>query len=261
MLKWLLVVAFAGMFLSVGVSRRVAAVETVETVSAPSMVSYSSGEDTVSSYLVLPSGEGPFPAIVVIHEWWGLNDHIEENARRFAKQGYAALAVDLYRGKVAAEPGLAHELMRGLPEDRAAKDLTAAVSYLRSRKDVDGKRIGSVGWCMGGGYSLTLAMKQADLNGSVICYGRLAEDRDALSKIGAPILGIFGGKDGGIPVESVRKFEKTLKDLGKSVEIHIYPEAGHAFMNPNNAQGYREADAKDVWKRMDAFFEKKLARK
>jgi len=221
-------------------------------------VTYPSGEEKVTGYLAVPPGKGPFPAVVVIHEWWGLNDWVKENARRFAGEGYVALAVDLYRGKVATDAELAHELSRGLPEDRATRDLVAAVTYLRSRADVDKKKIGAIGWCMGGGYSLALALKQSDLRACVICYGRLVTDKAALSTMGASVLGIFGGQDRGIPVESVRQFEKTLKAAGKDVELHIYPNAGHAFMNPNNKAGYRQTDADDAWKHIDAFFARTL---
>ena len=237
---------------------------TVTQVSAKggpvATVKYKSGDEEVSAFLAVPSGKGPFPAIVVIHEWWGLNDWVKANARRFAEKGYVALAVDLYRGKVADNPDLAHELMRGVPEDRAERDLKAAVAYLRSRQDVDPRRIGAIGWCMGGCYSLALALKQSDLTAAVVCYGRLATDKAALGNIGASIYGIFGGQDGGIPVKDVRQFEQTLRELGTKVEIHVYENAGHAFMNPNNKKGYRETDAKDAWARIDAFFQRRLSK-
>ena len=107
-------------------------------------VSYKSGDETVSAYLVLPDGAGKHPAIVVIHEWWGLNDWVKEQAQKYAAQGYVALAVDLYRGKVAANPDEAHILMRGLPDDRGLRDLEAAFAYLSSRPDVNAGKIGSV---------------------------------------------------------------------------------------------------------------------
>ncbi len=122
-----------------------------------STVHYMSGKDTVSSILFIPAGKGPFPAIIVIHEWWGLNDWVKKNASELASRGYVTLGVDLYRGRVAADPELAHELMRGLPEDRAARDLVAASAYLKSRAEVNPRKIGSIGWCMGGGYSLAAA--------------------------------------------------------------------------------------------------------
>src|SRR5271167_3854004 len=121
-------------------------------------VSYKSGDETVNALLYTPPGKGPFPALVVIHEWWGLNDWVKEEASKLADQGYVALAIDLYRDKVATTPDEAHEIMRGVPEDRARRDLLAATSYLRSQKNVDPQRVGSIGWCMGGGYSLDLAL-------------------------------------------------------------------------------------------------------
>ena len=211
-------------------------------------VSYKSGDETVNALLYTPSGAGPFPAIVVIHEWWGLNDWVKEQASKLAGQGYVALAIDLYRGKVATTSEEAHELSRGLPHDRATRDLLAASSYLRSLKNVDPKRIGSIGWCMGGGYSLDLALNDPKLKAAVINYGRLATDEASLKKINAAILGIFGGLDKGIPVADVTKFGTELKQLGKTVEIHVFDDAGHGFENPNNKQGYVAYAAADAWK-------------
>jgi carboxymethylenebutenolidase len=210
-------------------------------------VSYKSGDETVNAMMYTPQGNGPFPALIVIHEWWGLNDWVKEQASKLADQGYAALAIDLYHGKVASSPEEAHEMMRGVPEDRAARDLKAAFAYLASQQNVDKSKIGSIGWCMGGGYSLQTALVNPELKATVINYGHLATEPETLKKINAAVLGIFGGQDRGITVDDVRKFESQLKSLGKKVDIHIYPDAGHAFENPNNKQGYREADAKDAW--------------
>jgi carboxymethylenebutenolidase len=212
-------------------------------------VSYKSGDETVSGMLSTPAGKGPFPALIVIHEYWGLNDWVKGQAAKLADQGYVALAVDLYRGKVAETPDLAHELMRGVPEDRAAKDLRAAFDFLAAQPYVKKDRIGSIGWCMGGGYALDTALAEPHLAAAVIHYGHLATGPAALKKIKAPILGIFGGQDRGIPVEDVKKFQQSLVQLGKKVEIKIYPDAGHAFENPNNKQGYRPDDASDAWQR------------
>lgn len=222
-------------------------------------VSYKSGDETVNAIMYTPStGKGPYPALVVIHEWWGLNDWVKEQAQKLADQGYVTLAIDLYRGKVATTPEEAHEVMRGVPEDRARRDLLAAYDYLASQNNVKPANIGSIGWCMGGGYSLDLALDQPKLKACVINYGHLATDESALKKINAAILGVFGGKDGGIPPESVKQFEQKLKALGKTVETHIYPDAGHAFENPNNKTGYRPEDAKDAWQRTVAFLQANL---
>ena len=212
-------------------------------------VSYKSGDETVQGIVYTPKGKGPFPALIVVHEWWGLNDWIKEQASKLADEGYVALAVDLYRGKVATTPEQAHEIMRGVPEDRASRDLNAAFDFLKSQPNVKADRIGSIGWCMGGGYSLDVALQQPTLAAAVINYGHLATDPNALQKINAPILGLFGGQDQGITPADVKKFEQQLKQAGKKIDVVIYSDAGHAFENPNNKTGYRAADAADAWKR------------
>jgi len=221
-------------------------------------VSYKSGDETVQALLYTPPGKGPFPAIIAIHEYWGLNDWVKEQSSKLADQGYTALAIDLYRGKVATTPDMGHELMRGVPEDRAKRDLHAAFEFLQSQPNVKKDRIGAIGWCMGGGYSLDVALQEPTLAADVINYGHLATDPETLKKINAPILGIFGGQDQGITPNDVHKFERAMKKLGKKVEIKIYDDAGHAFENPNNKGGYRPDDAADAWKRIVAFFAENL---
>ncbi|HME36643.1 MAG TPA: dienelactone hydrolase family protein [Candidatus Sulfotelmatobacter sp.] len=213
-------------------------------------VSYKSGDETVQGILYTPAGKGPFPALIVIHEWWGLNDWVKEQASKLADQGYVALAIDLYRGKVATTPDMAHEIMRGVPEDRAKRDLHAAFEFLASQPNVKKDRIGSIGWCMGGGYSLDVALQEPTLAATVINYGHLATDTEALKKINAPILGLFGAQDHGITPDDVKKFEMAVNQLGKKIDIKIYDDAGHGFENPNNKDGYRAADAADAWKRI-----------
>ena len=220
-------------------------------------VRYPSGNEIVEGYLVVPPGPGPFPALVVIHEWWGLNHQVKEEARRLAAEGYLALAVDLYRGRVGQDRDEAHELSRGLPEDRARRDLLAAFAYLAARPDVRTDRIGSLGWCMGGGYSLQLGLAEPRLAASVIYYGRLATDESALAQLRAPVLGLFGEEDRGITPESVRAFESALQKLGKPVEVHLYPGAGHAFAN-STRPSYREAAARDAWEKTRAFLVRHL---
>jgi carboxymethylenebutenolidase len=216
-------------------------------------VSYKSGDDTVKAVLYTPEGTGPFPALVVIHEWWGLNDWVKEQASKLADEGYVTLAIDLYRGKVATTPDLAHELMRAVPDDRSDRDLRAAFNYLKSQPDVKKDKIGAIGWCMGGGYAMDMALLEPGLAADVINYGSLPDDPSDLKKVNAPILGLFGGQDRGITPTDVHKFEAQMKSLGKSVDVHIYPDAGHAFENPNNTAGYRKDDAADAWSRTVAF--------
>lgn len=221
-------------------------------------VSYKSGTETVNAQMYTPEGKGPFPALIVIHEWYGLNDWVKQQAQQLADHGYVTLAVDLYRGKVASSSDEAHELMRGLPEDRVRRDLMAAFDYLASQPNVNKAKIGSIGWCMGGGYSLMLALNEPKLAADVINYGRLVTDDAELRKIQSPVLGNFGGQDRGITPESVNAFEAQMKKLGKRIDAKIYPDAGHAFMNENNKGGYRPEDTKDAWTRIYAFFDKTL---
>lgn len=221
-------------------------------------VSYKSGDETVKAVAYMPDGKGPFPAIIVIHEWWGLNDWVKEQANKLADQGYVALAIDLYRGKVAKTPDEAHEIMRGVPEDRAKRDLHAAFVYLESRPDVKKDRIGAIGWCMGGGYSLDVALQEPTLAADVINYGHLATDTEALKKIHAPILGLFGALDRGIPPDDVKKFGESLDKLGKKSDITIYPDAGHGFQNPANGAGYKPEDTADASSKIVEFFAENL---
>jgi carboxymethylenebutenolidase len=212
-------------------------------------VTYQSGPETVSAFLALPDGGGRHPALIVIHEWWGLNDWVKEQAQRLAEQGYVALAVDLYRGKTATDPNMAHELMRGLPQDRGLRDLESGFQYLASRKDVNPNRIGSIGWCMGGGYSLQLAVHEPKLAACVANYGAPPTDAADIAKIHAPILGNYGAEDHGITPADVQAFEAAMKKAGKSIDVKIYDGAGHGFENPNNKDGYRQAAAEDAWQR------------
>jgi carboxymethylenebutenolidase len=227
----------------------------IATLAVPAQqpVTFPSGDSTAQALLYLPQGAGPHPALVVIHEWWGLNDWVKQEASGFAAKGYVTLAVDLYRGKVAADPEMAHELSRGLPQDQGVRDLTAAVAWLQNRKDVKPDRIGAVGWCMGGGYALQLAIASPALRAVAINYGSLTTDKAALGQIHAAVLGNFGGQDRGIPPDAVHAFEAAMQSIGKPVDAKIYPLAGHAFENPNNTTGFRPDDAADALARVDRF--------
>jgi carboxymethylenebutenolidase len=227
---------------------------THETVSWPSEPGSGSG------YLALPEGDGKHAALIVIHEWYGLNDWVKQQAYRFAGDGYVALAPDLYRGKVATTADEAHELMRGVPEDRAKADLAGAFKYLAARKDVDPARIGVIGWCMGGGYAMNMVVMEPKLAAAIINYGHLVTDPATIKAIKVPILGNFGEADRGIPPADVLAFESALKKENKPVDIKIYEGAGHAFMNPNNKGGYAEKAANDAWDRIDIFLKNHLKR-
>jgi len=236
------------------------ALTAAETFAKGMMVSFKSTPGKASAYLAVPDGKGKHPGLIVVQEWWGIDDWIKEQTDRYAKEGYVAIAPDLYRGKSTTDPAVAHELSRGLPEDRAMADLKAAFRYLADRKDVDPRRIGVIGWCMGGGYALDLALAEPRIAATVINYGHLMTDPATIAKIHAPILGNFGADDRGIPPADVRAFEAALNKEGKPNDIKIYEGAGHGFMNPNNRAGYVKTAAVDAQTRIDAFLSKTLRR-
>jgi carboxymethylenebutenolidase len=221
-------------------------------------VQFPSGADTISGFLAVPDKPGVYPGVIAIHEWWGLNDWVKEQAEKLAAQGYVVLAVDLYRGKATADASEAHELMRGLPQDRAVKDLQAAFAYLGARKDVKQNRVAAIGWCMGGGLALQLAIHQPRLSATVVNYGALPTDPNDLQQIVGPILGNFGADDRGITPADVNAFEASMKKINRYVDIKIYPGAGHAFENPTNTTGYRPEATANAWARTLAFLHKAL---
>jgi carboxymethylenebutenolidase len=221
------------------------------------LVSYASNGGTSQGYLALPRNCSG-PAVIVIQEWWGLNDNIRQMAKRLAGEGYTALAVDLYGGQVATDPGQAQKLMQGVLQDMAPaqENLRQAYDYLETKQKAP--KVGVVGWCFGGGWSLATALMLPDkIDAAVVYYGHLETDKEKLGKLRAPVLGFFGGKDKSIPVEKVREFERALKELGKSAEVHVYDDADHAFANPSGGN-YNEAAAKDSWQRTTAFFARHL---
>ena len=238
-------------------STTTAPAEPLEPELNPGEVTFGSGTEQVVAYLARPEGPGPFPALMVIHEWWGLNGQVRGMADQLAREGYLSLAVDLYRGKETSDPDQAHELMRGLPEDRALRDLAAAYAYLKASPDVNPDRIGSIGWCMGGSYSLKLAMAEPTLAACAVYYGAIPTESESLSAIQAPVIGFFGEKDEGIPEASVLDFETAMNGLGKSVSVHVYRNAGHAFANSEGRSFHREA-AQDAWKKLTAFLAQHL---
>ncbi len=228
---------------------------------AGSMIQVTQGSSRVVGYLALPKGAGTHPGIVVIHEWWGLNDWVKQQAESLAVHGYVAFAPDLYRGKVAHDQETAHQLASGLVEEDAMKTLRAAADYLRSRDDVRAQALGGIGWCMGGKYAIRLAAADPGIRACVMYYGAPMTDPAAIRGLQASVLGNFGAEDQGPSPEQVRQFEAALRQAGKKVDFKIYPGAAHAFANINNPWGgYRAAAAKDAWNRTIAFFERDLKR-
>jgi carboxymethylenebutenolidase len=204
-----------------------------------------------------PPAGAHLPGLIVIHEWWGLNDNIKAATRRLAGEGYTALAVDLYGGKVADTPDAAKQLMGGVLANREAAFavLRAADDYLKRQGT---PRIGVIGWCFGGAWSLQTALEiPQGIDAAVVYYGQPEKDRARLERLRAPLLGLYGADDQSIPPAAVHEMEGTLKQLGKSVEIHVYEGAGHAFANPSGTN-YRPAAAEDAWQRTVAFFKQRL---
>lgn len=210
-----------------------------------------------SAYLARPEGKGPFPATVVVHEWWGLNQNIKDAADRLAGLGYVAFAVDLF-GKTATEPAEAMKLVRGVSETEATAKMLSAGDYLRSRDYVMPEKVGAIGWCFGGGVTLRYALADPKLAVGVIYYGKLVTDPKELKKVKAPLLGLFGEEDDSIPVSQVKEFDEALKKAGVPHEIYTYAGAGHAFANPTASQRYRREAAEDAWKKTTAFLGKWL---
>jgi carboxymethylenebutenolidase len=211
------------------------------------------------AYLSLPPEKpSPLPALIVIHEWWGLNEHIMHWTDRLADDGYAALAVDLYGGKVATTPDEAMATMKTVDASRAQKTLSSAHDFLEKDPRVRASRTGVIGWCFGGKWSLELALAEADLDAVVVYYGHVTTDAKRLAALRAPLFGVFANKDKAIPPSMVDEFETNLKGAGKTVTIARY-DADHAFANPSG-QRYDEAAAKDAWQKVRAFLEERLKR-
>ena len=220
-----------------------------------------------SGYLVYPEntsmqGGGnestsKLPGVVMIHEWWGLNDHIRNMADELAKEGYAVLAVNLYNGKVAATPDEAMSLVTAARDNQNESNLNmmAAVDYLKSLDNVDSSKIVSLGWCFGGGQALQLALNAdpaTPIAATVLYYGNLVTDQQQLSKLKGPVLGIFGSEDQSIPISEVREFENALDAINIPNEIYIYEGVGHAFANPTG-ESFAPAELKDAWQKTVEF--------
>ncbi len=211
-------------------------------------------EQLVYGYFAFPSDMvDPLPGIIMIHEWWGLNDGVRAMADRLAGEGYVVLAVDLFGGNTAGTPAEARELMVRVVEnpDRANENIRQAYNFLRESGQAP--RIASLGWCFGGGWSLNTALLFPDsLDAAVIYYGQVTDNEERLAPLEVPILGLFGENDRGIRVESVRAFEQALENLEKNYEIIVYPDVGHAFANPTG-NNYNASVAEEAWQETLAF--------
>jgi carboxymethylenebutenolidase len=188
-----------------------------------------------------PIKPGNYPGIIMIHEWWGLNDHIKDSAKILSAQGYRVLAVDLF-GKATDNPIEAAIQTKSLNQEKAIENMKSAKKFLSEKGS---QKIGSLGWCFGGAQSLQIAVNE-NLDATVIYYGNLIEDKEKLKKINSPVLGIFGSTDAQIPVDKVNNFSTNLKDLNIQNDIKIYEGVGHAFANPTG-QNFAPNETKDAW--------------
>ena len=226
--------------------------------------------DQANGYLVYPSASnenksgnnnGTFPAVVMIHENKGLNDHIKNMANLLARNGYVVLAVDLFKGEVTTDRNRSSELTQYVRDnpDIATANLQSAVKYLASLPNVNAEKIASLGWCFGGAQSLQLALNSQDhpLSATIIYYGRLITDNATLAKIKWPVLGIFGDQDSSIPVDTVKAFESALNSNNIPNEIYIFKGVGHAFANPSG-DNYAPTETKDAWDKTLSFLDKHL---
>jgi len=213
----------------------------------------------VKGYLSKPVGStDPLPALIVIHEWWGLNENIQSMTDRLAGEGYMALAVDFYDGKVATTADSAQTFMRGVMANPGYGQqlVTVAANWLRTDKQAP--KLGVLGWCFGGAWALNTALTVPEhIDATVIYYGNLNTNPADLTRINAPIIGFFGDEDRGIPLDGVRRFESVLDSLGKSVDIHVYEGANHAFANPSGGR-YKEDAAEDAWEKTMDFLTRHL---
>ena len=229
-----------------------------QPVTSTEVIYHRKGEQPIAGYLAQPvAGMDNQPAVIVIHEWWGLNDNIRHMADLLAGQGYSALAVDLYHGRNATSAEDARTLMTTAMENRAdlQANLQSAYDYLTG--PVGAGDVGVIGWCFGGGWSLETALLIPAIDAAVVYYGRVPGDPQALEPLQAPVLGLFGSEDQGISVESVEAFETALAEAGKNGKIVVYEGANHAFANPSGSRYHADA-ARDAWNRTVAFLDEHL---
>ena len=214
----------------------------------------------VSGYLAYPAdAHGALPAVLMFHEWWGLNEDIKTMADRLAGQGYLVLAVDLYGGEVATDPENAQNLMRAALADEQSLDANITQAHKFLHDQTQAVAIATLGWSLGGTMSLRAASKlPQNVDLAVIYYGTVADfSEEQLARLSMPVLGIFGGRDQSIPAAEVEQFRGRMNTLGKHAEIHIYEAAGHAFANPAGTNYQAEA-AEDAWDKTLEFLDRYL---
>jgi carboxymethylenebutenolidase len=220
-------------------------------------VSFPSNGHTCDGYFAAPA-EGRGPAVVVIQEWWGLVPHIENVVERFAAAGFASLAPDLYHGQTTRTPDEAGRLAMEIDADRAEREISGAGDYLLGRPECSSGKFGVVGFCMGGGLAQYTATRNRKVGAAVSFYGGFKKVDFDWNNLAAPLLLFYGENDKGVTPESGKELTSRLKALGKSVEMRVYPDTGHAFFNDTRPQAYNKTAAEDSWQRTLAFFSKHL---
>lgn len=226
--------------------------------SSKTTVVVGAGTQSFSAYLSRPAAPGPRPAVIVIHEWWGLNAHIRDVADRYSAEGYVALAPDLYGGKVANDPGEAIKLVSGVTPEASKRILEAALDYLQGGDFVKPDRIGVTGFCFGGTQSFYFACASSKIAAAAIYYATRLPSDDMLARITAPLLVVYGDQDPNVKPAQARQLEATLRRLGKDVRLLVYPGCPHAFFNDENKAAYREEAARDAWGQTLKFFGRTL---
>lgn len=233
--------------------RRGAAVEAIMTLHAD----YQSSAGRVTSVLSRPITPGPWAAVVVLHEWWGLDEHHREFTRRLAREGFVALAPDLYDGRVTSDWDEAPRLKVTLDVDRAIQQVLGAPAFLRSLPFVNGK-VAVLGFCMGGGVALISICRRREYDAAVIYFHSISPDPAELANITCPFLGHYGKEDTITTVAEVERLAATLKAQGTEHEIYLYEQAGHAFVNEEHPEYYRQEAAEASWPRTLAFLRRHL---
>jgi carboxymethylenebutenolidase len=223
-------------------------------------LSYVPGDTVTTGYLAVPEGEGPFPALVIVHEWNGLVDRVREVADDFAAEGYVTLAVDLYEGRTGSNPDENIALMRevGADQPKMIDNMNSAVGYLRGRPDVTG-RVGAMGWCFGGGIALSFGLDGENHEATAIFYGRLVDDPEVLATMDHEVYGTFARLDQGPAPEQVEAFRAALEAAGIQNDLHIYDDVNHGFwLHADQDPDVRNGPALDAWRRLKSYLERTL---
>ncbi len=214
----------------------------------------------IKAFVAEPRGAEPHPVVIVVQEWWGLNDHIRDVAQRFAGEGYFAIAPDLYSRqghKVASDPNTAGQLMSGLKKEDGLADLQSTVAWIRAQASTKSSKIGVIGFCMGGSYALALPCESKEISAAAPFYGEIPSS-DTLKHLNCPVFYAYGENDGWIQMKDVDRLAGELKKLGKKGEVKIYKGCSHGFFNDTRSDVYRAAEAKDAWSHSLKLFRENL---